>query len=425
MTQNISYMNKIKTILPQMVEWFNLFSTIYLIATFITSFDYQRPAIYAYFISTFLDIIINQRYLNNKWHKAKITFIVMIIFYGCIWIWHAFEQCNSNEFFHSTDTRLPFLAFGTIGLLCNINPKIKIKYITYTMLITSIASITYIALKKYDILFAPTTTLETFRTLLPLIRHELLHVTHIEYNLYLNCTMTMCFIYCLDNNKKLEKIIFIIGITIIYLTLLLNEGRTGLLTATILFFIFSFITIYYYRPKLLLPTIIVVTTITTLFINGHDRFNFDNIEKDPRNVIWKTSTEIIKEKPILGYGVCRGREIFIERTANNPELNNFWTMWYTFCPTYNKNRFHCHNAFLESTIEFGLLGLILSISIFLLPILLTKNKRQLYLSFFILIFIIQAMFESFTFHYQIILFCWLLNFFINTKLSDKKLRHLM
>jgi hypothetical protein len=35
------------------------------------------------------------------------------------------------------------------------------------------------------------------------------------------------------------------------------------------------------------------------------------------------------------------------------------------------------------------------------------------------------MFESFTFHYQIILFCWLLNFFINTKLSDKKLRHLM
>jgi hypothetical protein len=63
MTQNISYINKIKTILPQMVEWFNLFSTIYLIATFITSFDYRRPAIYAYFISTFLDIIINQRYL--------------------------------------------------------------------------------------------------------------------------------------------------------------------------------------------------------------------------------------------------------------------------------------------------------------------------------------------------------------------------
>ncbi len=418
MTQINSYTNKIKTILPQMVEWFNVISTLYLIASLILSFKYQKPAIYIYAISTATDIIVNKRYLNAKWDKTKYTFIIMITYYLCIWIWHIFEQCNSTIFFHSLDTRLPFLIFGILGLCVNINPKIKLSYIAYTMIISAITSIIYVILQKYNIIFTPTITIDLFRKLLPHIRHELLHVTHIEFNVYLNCAMSMCFIQFIESKKRLEKILLVSCIIFIFIALLFNEGRTGFATASILFFIFTVISIYYYKPKFLIPTLLVLIITIILFINGHERLNIDNIEHDPRGIIWKLTTEIIKEEPLFGHGVCNGRQLFVERSINNPDMVHFWEHWHQLYPNYNKNRFHCHNAYLESMLEFGIFGMIITILIFLLPILLTTNKKQLYLSLFILIFSIQAMFESFTFHLQIILFCWLIYFFTNIKQLD-------
>ncbi|MBQ5926230.1 MAG: hypothetical protein IIX03_05890, partial [Paludibacteraceae bacterium] len=110
MTQ-IARIDKIKSILPSLVEWINLLSTIYLISTFILSFDFQRPAIFAYVISTIADISVNKRYKNIKWDSTKWIFVVMIGLYLSIWIWHIFETCNSPQFFHSTDKRLPFMIF--------------------------------------------------------------------------------------------------------------------------------------------------------------------------------------------------------------------------------------------------------------------------------------------------------------------------
>ena len=127
MTQQ-RHIDKIKSILPLVVEWINILSTIYLIATLILSFDYQQPAMYAYFISTVADIAVNKRYRDVKWDSTKWIFIAMIGLYLSIWIWHMCETCNSPQFFHSTDKRLPFLIIGLLGLLTNPNPKMKISY---------------------------------------------------------------------------------------------------------------------------------------------------------------------------------------------------------------------------------------------------------------------------------------------------------
>ena len=409
----------IQSILPLAVEWINVLSTLYLISTLILPFEYQRPAIFAYFISTPIDIIVNKRYINNHWHKSKFTFIAMITFYLCMWIWHIFSSCSNLELFHSTDTRLPFIIFGLFGICFSLNPKIKINLITYTMLIASFLVTGYTILQKYDIIFSPDITLNSFRDLLPNIRHELLHVTHIEFNLYLNCTMTLCFIGIIENNKKIIKLLLSIGLLFVYTLLLINEGRTGFITANILLLIFIIYTIYHYKPKFLIPATTLLILSIIIISKNHDRLDINYIKHEPRIPIWNLALDIIKEKPLVGHGVCHGRELFIEKSSNNPDLNRFWNFWHSIQPNYNKNRFHCHNAFLESAIEFGLFGLIITSLIFLLPILLTRGKKRLYLSFFVIIFGIQAMFESFTFHSQILLFCWLIYFFTNTNLIEE------
>ena len=407
--------NNMKSILPTAVEWINVLSTIYLLSTFILPFNYQRVALYVYFASLIVDIVVNRRYKGLKWHNTKYVFATMVFFYAAMWIWHLFEDCNAQIYFHSTDIRLPFLVFGLLGLTCRINPKIKISYIAYTMLITSLIAIVYLA---YKIIDCQPTTIEEIRLLLPVIRHKALHTTHIGLNQYLNCTIAICFIYLHEKTKKWDVILLSLGILIIYISLLLNEGRAGFIIANILIWLFIGITIYQHKPKVLIPGLTILSIILLSITSHHDRLNLTELMKEPRTFVWDTSIEIIKEKPILGHGVCQGKQLFIEQVTNNKDLTEFWEHWYSLAPDYNKNRFHCHNAFLESAIEFGLIGIIATILIFLLPILFTKNKRRLYLSFIILIFGIQAIFESFTAHYQIFLFCWLLYFFVNTKLSE-------
>lgn len=416
MTKSLVHNENIKSILSRGIEWINVLSTLYLIATLILSFEYQKLAIYLYCISTISDIFINRRY-NSKWDKTKISFAIMILFYLCMWIWHIFDECNSSSFFHSADTRLPFLLFGLMGINTNINPNIKLKHVAYTMLATSLIVLGFLFFCNYSAI-VNIKSIEELRLLIPIIRFKTLHATHIEFNLYLNCTMAMCFVAIFETKKHATKIALVIGIIILYLSLILNEGRAGFAIANILFLVFYCITIHRYFPKFLIPSLIIGIIIIVTFANGHHRLQIDEIERDPRNAIWNISANIIKEKPIFGHGVCSSREKFIEQCTTNNALDEFWTFWDSQHPNYNKKRFHCHNVFIESTIEFGLVGLILSLLIFLLPIILTKNKRQIYMSLFILIFGVQAMFESFTFHFQIILFCWLIYFILNTKLKE-------
>ncbi len=412
----INIHNKIKSILPTLVEWINVLSILCLIASFILQYKWQIPSISVFTATTILDIIVNKRFIEAKWHKAKWTFVTMILFYSCMWIWHWCGDCSSPIYFHSTDIRLPFLIFGILGLTCKINPRLKITHIAYTMAITSL---TTIAILTYKITQHNPTSIDAIQWLLPIIRSELLNSTHIEFNLYLNCTMAISFICILENKKKWSRIILSCTIITIYSTLLITEGRSGFAIANILMLLFVGFIILRYKPKLLIPSIIIFIITIFYAINEHSRLDIEQIKKDPRSTIWDLSINLIKEKPIFGHGVCDGRKKFVELCTTDSRLDYFWDHWMQNHPNYKKNRFHCHNAFLESTIEFGIIGLILCSLLFLLPILLTKNKQQLYLSLFILIFSMQAMFESFTFHIQPILFCWLIMYFINTQLEEK------
>ena len=408
-----THIDKIKSILPSLVEWINLLSTIYLISTFILSFDFQRPAIFAYVISTIADISVNKRYKNIKWDSTKWIFVVMIGLYLSIWIWHIFETCNSPQFFHSTDRRLPFVVLGLLGLFTNPNPKIKISHITICMLITSIAAMAYVIIDNYAAIQENVGNIYDYREKIGIFRNAALEVTHIEFNLYLNCTIALCLITATKSKLLWQKIVLYAGILIIYTHIIMSEGRVGFITANALMLFFGCITAYKKKSKLLIPTLAIATIAIAIFVSQHNRFQSNILKNEPRILIWQQAIDLIKEQPALGYGLCDGHELFVTKSLENEKLvANFWNNWIKEHPQYDVHRFHCHNIFIESTLEFGILGLILTCMLFILPLILTRDTKRLYLSFFILIFVIQGMFESCTSHYQIFLFCWLLWFFI-------------
>ena len=402
-----------------MVEWINILSTLYFVATLILSYEYQQPALILFFASTVLDIIVNKRY-TTKWENSRWVFVLMIILYSCSWVWHIFEDCNSNLFFHSTDIKLPFLAFGIIGLFGKINPKIKWSYVAVTMLVSSIVVLIAMIVNNIEYIQENITSINEFRENIARFRGNTIHTTHIEFNIFLNCTIVACFVNIIDNQRKWCKVLFGIGAIVIYISLFCSEGRTGFLTSNILFALFFLLGLYKYKPKLIIPLVAVFVVLITALAMQHNRFKPELLNKEPRLSVWAEAIDLIKEKPIMGYGTCNGRYQFVERCLNNDVLKtNFWPGWFAKVPDYKVHRFHCHNIFIESTLEFGIIGLLIVVGLFVLPIILTKGKIRRDLFLFVTIFVIQGTFESFTSHYQIMLFCWIV-YYLTTHFTNKR-----
>ncbi len=112
-----------------------------------------------------------------------------------------------------------------------------------------------------------------------------------------------------------------------------------------------------------------------------ERLEIDNtsVEKS-RLLTWNTSIALIKEAPLLGYGIGDTNDVLIEKYK---ELNYFHN--------YN-NKYNAHNQFLQTFIQTGIIGFAVLINIFvLLAMRMNRSKNEMAV---FLILIISLFFES-------------------------------
>ena len=239
MIQTNSHMNKLKTILPIWVEWFNVICAIYLVSTLLFPFDYQRPALYLYSISLLTDLLINHRYKKVKWCKARWVFLIMILFYLCIWIWHIFEETNLPYFQVTAEKRIGLLIAGILGLFTNINPKLKPQYLAIPIMIVGISIIIHI-LFKINFINATYESFTAYQKAIASYRGGIMKISHMNFNLYLNYGVMLGFWGIVESNKLRTKIIYSISIVVTTLIVITGEGRIGFVTILILLGILCF-----------------------------------------------------------------------------------------------------------------------------------------------------------------------------------------
>ena len=347
--------NNTKSILSQTIEWINVLSAMYLAVTLILPFDYQHPALYAYFTSVGLDIIINKRHANVKWDKTKWTFAAMILFYLCIWIWHPFEETNLPYFQTTTEKRIGLLIMGILGLFTNINPKLKPQLLAIPIMSTGIILILYI-LYQIDFKFSTFDSFQTYQLTIANYRSQIMHISHMNFNLYMNCGLIFGFYGITQNNKLKEKVIYSFFMLLSALIIITSEGRIGIFTTLIIICILAYYYTYKKNKYLLIPFIVLsILTTHLIFTNNYRAEDFQK-NQNPRLYIWNEAIKMIKEKPMFGYGISDGRTTLVNKLFENNDLNNeFLIPWFIDFPDYNKYSLHAHNIFLESLIEFGII----------------------------------------------------------------------
>lgn len=188
---------------------------------------------------------------------------------------------------------------------------------------------------------------------------------------------------------------FMILIMLLFIYLL--SSRTGILTTLLILFIFIFNYIKSVALKLsfiVLMLLLIYPTYKVIILN--QRVNFSLIELsrgikssggdikniDERTREWYTAIQLIKEKPLFGYG-HNYQEMLIRQYRENGFGHEA------------ENRFNAHNQYLETQLQFGLPGIVILLWILFGPVLLRIKSPHLFLyKVFLVLITVNFMFES-------------------------------
>ena len=388
------------------ISYLNIAAALWVSSTLLFSFKYQYWALIVFFFSYILDYTLNKRWKNFTWNRDKWEYIAFIIFFLLIPLRHLFEPITTPRYNAVIERYLPFLGFGIIGIL-GINEKYKPQYFGYVFITTAIITSLYLIVDKIGLTNFITSAEKTYLFGSARITYVNAHMT---FNLYLNTALI--FVGFIITRKKINTYIriatTICGLMIYYL-LFISEGRTGFITANLIICIFFLYRIWFLSRKIFIPSIILSGILLLIAVSSHKRIAPNALNSDPRSIIWEVTIELIKEKPFFGYGASKGRQKFVEAGMNNQEfVDRYAGPFIINNPLCNGEKglsmMHPHNLFLETLLEFGIVGLTVLLFLLFFPLTTGEINKRIYIWMFIGAFSIQAMFETLGNHLLPILF---------------------
>ena len=211
--------------------------------------------------------------------------------------------------------------------------------------------------------------------------------------------------------SRIYSIIYLLFGALIMCILLLSEGRSGFLASLFIVSFFSVAYIYKYYKKFLIVVFALLIPLLYVGIKHQHRLTSDFLQREPRLFLWKISIPIIKDDLFLGKGASTAEFELTKVRLEKQDAGQTY-LWST-----NK-LVDSHNQFIQTTLEFGLIGLLLLLFVYLYPLKMVTKERFVFLSAFLLICFWQSMFDIFITGQFGIIFAFVLCLIMHTKDSD-------
>lgn len=113
-----------------------------------------------------------------------------------------------------------------------------------------------------------------------------------------------------------------------------------------------------------------------------------------RLLIWASALELIKKKPVIGYGLVQSKEELIKKYQEKGFQIGV------------KERYNVHNQYLESMLSAGIVGLLLFVGLLFYPLRAACKERKLLLLLVVLHYMLQSLVESTLTVQQELIFFW-------------------
>ena len=274
----------------------------------------------------------------------------------------------------------------------------------------------------------------TFKNATPLNPTPFMH--HIQYSMFLAITALLLLNRYFFESSHKWKIFYFIYFLTVTTNLFINGGRTGQLA-----FVISIVVLGFYNIKNKVKAFFIMFLLSMLIMVT--AYNFSQVFKvrldkgihevsrlltDDKNkysgslgyrfAVWHEAiVTIIPEHPIVGVGL--GDEMHV--IEDNIEKNNYDGVYKNALRGMIK--YNYHNAYIQYTVQLGIIGLFLYLlifyNIFRLEILDKELSNTRYM--FILVFCISSLFDvAFTVQFPLALFALFVGLFIGVSHIDKK-----
>ncbi len=208
----------------------------------------------------------------------------------------------------------------------------------------------------------------------------------------------------IENRNRAAKIFWLITSLVLILSIYLLSSRTGFLVVLITLPSYFFIRIRKEKRTVISAVFIVLLILGSFaIIKTNERMKYymeeisngtflDQTSTDSRILIWESGLNIIQQNLLFGVGVGDVRDELMKQylALGNEELI--------------KSRYNAHNQFIETTIEGGLISLLVFVSILFYAGYVAIARKDLLLTMFILISVISFMFETVLYRFAGVLY---------------------
>jgi O-antigen ligase len=229
---------------------------------------------------------------------------------------------------------------------------------------------------------------------------KFVHPTY--YSMYIDLAFVFMYYALTEKGKELnknEKLFIYISAPFLLLILILLESKMGMIiTALVMLILIA----KYFLRKLstfkAIATVVAVLGLLVIGISKVSRFNalgnlLSGKNRDVQSVesnqarfyVWSATTEVIKSKPLIGYGT--GDTTALMRQYQQDGMTGAY-----------REKLNAHNQYLQTMVVLGIPGILILLANLLIPIFIAiRQKRFVYLMFLIILclnFLTESMLEQ-------------------------------
>jgi O-antigen ligase len=391
------------------INIFNLVSILFLVFVLvIRNYKLQEVAYFMFFISYAIEIITDKKWKTVKLSRKTTYFLMFLVFFLLAFAYYPFE--SSNHYFKLLiEKRYPLLGFSIVGIF-GVNKFYQLKYFTNTLVFTSLAVI--------FLIFSKINIRDFFDdpNIFNLARNEIIN-THMLVNFYLNSTILGVW-YFLSNHWKTTNIfykLFLIASVLLFIFILaISEGRTGFLAGIFVSITILFIELWKKKKKYGIIFLIIIPWAAALLISTHNRMDAEDIKSEPRYFLWAAGWHVIKDNSVLGQGMSTA-QVKYDAAREIYQTEDYKQSW------IKSKHLDSHNQYLQTWMEFGIIGLVLLIYIYFTPLFIISQKRLLLLVLFIILLSVQSFFDMFITGYFSAFFCIWMLFLLRTPTKEERI----
>lgn len=382
------------------INYINLLSALYLAATSIYYYHVQKIGFILFFSSYFIEVFLEKKWKNIQFNKQTLFFGFLLLFFSLALIYYPFD---SEKYFATLmNKRFSLLGFGFVGLL-GVNKKFKLSYFLNVFVISSVIAIAYV-------IFRGAGFTDFLKGEVGGINFTISRIKYVNQHMMFNFFLNVSFIgvwYILSRRWKLIhwaiRLLYLLATLVIVYTLAISEGRSGFLAGVFISGGFIFYEIWRRNRKIGFIAIIFIPIMMVYMVLHQDRISNMQIKSEQRIFLWEAAIPVIQETPFFGHGISKAQERYdIYRIIyQTDEIKNDIEL--------HQNKLNdCHNQYLQTTMEFGILGLLLLLFIYIFPLFIIDKQRRILSILFIFLIMYQSIFDMFLTGQFSSLFCILL-----------------